>query len=104
MLQKICQDIGRDFDEIELSLHTDLALSSCDETAEEIFSRTAAEYGDRDIEDQRGLWLIGTPEEVMAQVRGYADIGISHCIIHFDEPFDEKTLRFLRMKVVPAFR
>ena len=73
------------------------------EAAEEIFSRTATRYGE-DIEAQRGLWLIGTPSEVVAQLRPYADIGISHCIMHFDDPFDEKTLRFLREEVVPAFR
>ena len=103
MLRKMCQDVGRDFDEIELSLHSDLALSSSHEAAEEIFSRTAARYGE-DSEAQRGLWLIGTPSEVVAQLRRYADIGISHCIMHFDDPFDEKTLRFFREEVVPAFR
>jgi F420-dependent oxidoreductase-like protein len=103
MLQKMCQEVGRDFDEIELSLHTDLALSSSHEAAEEIFSRTAARYGE-DIEAQRGLWLIGTPSEVVDQLSRYANIGISHCIMHFDDPFDEKTLRFLREEVVPAFR
>jgi hypothetical protein len=45
-----------------------------------------------------------TPSEVVAQLRHYVEIGVSHGIIHFDDPFDEKTLRFLRDEVVPAFR
>jgi alkanesulfonate monooxygenase SsuD/methylene tetrahydromethanopterin reductase-like flavin-dependent oxidoreductase (luciferase family) len=103
VLRKICQELGRDFGEIELSLHSDLALSSSHDAAEEIFSQAAAQYGE-DIDRQRNLWLVGTPTDVITEVASYADIGISHWIVHFDHPFDEKKLRFLRDEVVLAFR
>ena len=103
VLGKMCQDIGRDFDEIELSLHSDLALASTHEGAEAMFSLAASRYG-QDVEGQRGLWVVGTPDEVIAQLGRYADIGVSHWIAHFDDPFDVKTLRLLRDEVVPAFR
>jgi F420-dependent oxidoreductase-like protein len=101
VLKRCCEEVERDFGEIELSVHPLIALARTHEDAEDLASRTAASHG-QDIEGQRGHWLLGTPREVTDQLRRYADVGISHCVIGLSPPFDRTQLRLLREEVVPA--
>ena len=103
LLRGFYDQAGRDFDEIELSIHSDLAITSTRGDADELMSRTVAKSG-QDIGSQRDMWITGTPSEVVEQLGRYADIGVSHWIIHIHDPFDERALRLLRDEVVPAFR
>ena len=77
LLRRCCEEAGREFDEIELSVHPLLALARTHEDAEALARRTAAGNG-QDLEGQRGNWLLGTPAEVLDQLRDYTKIGISH--------------------------
>ncbi len=103
LLRTFCDDAGRDFGDIELSLHSDLAIAPTRSDVEDLVSRLVAEGG-LDLEKQRDLWVIGTPGQVIDQLRPYADIGISHWIVHVDDPYEIGPLRLLRDEVVPAFR
>ena len=102
LLRGLCNDAQRDFEEIELSLHSELALATTHDGAEALASRVASQYG-QDLASQRDTWVIGTPVEVVEQLRRYIDIGISHWIVHVDDPFDMTALRLLRDEVAPAF-
>ncbi|MGD0944803.1 MAG: TIGR03560 family F420-dependent LLM class oxidoreductase [Acidimicrobiales bacterium] len=101
LLERCCEDAGRDFGEIELSVHPLLALARTHEEAEALASRTAASNG-QELEGQRGHWLLGTPPEVVDQLRSYAEVGISHWVIGVSPPFDMVQLRLLREEVLPA--
>ena len=101
LLRRCCEEVGRNFDEIELSVHPLLALARTREEAEALATRTAAGHG-QDLEGQRGNWLLGTPSEVADQLRGYAGVGISHWVIGIGHPFDMTRLRLLREEVLPA--
>jgi alkanesulfonate monooxygenase SsuD/methylene tetrahydromethanopterin reductase-like flavin-dependent oxidoreductase (luciferase family) len=103
LLRGFCRDTGRDFDEIELSLHGELALAPTHAGAEALASRIAAGQS-LDLESQRDSWIIGTPDEVIEQLRRYAAVGVSHWIVHLPAPFDMTLLRLLRDEVIPAFR
>jgi alkanesulfonate monooxygenase SsuD/methylene tetrahydromethanopterin reductase-like flavin-dependent oxidoreductase (luciferase family) len=103
LLQSFCEDVGRDFNEIELSLHGDVAVATTHEDAEALASGVAALSGG-DLESQRPNWIIGTPNEVVAQFRRFADIGVSHFIFHLGAPFDLTSARLLRKEVIPAFQ
>ncbi|MGP8205513.1 MAG: LLM class flavin-dependent oxidoreductase [Acidimicrobiales bacterium] len=103
LLQGFCQEVGRDFAEIELSLHSDLAVAPTHEGAEALAARTAARSGG-DLEAQRPNWIIGTPDEVVSQFRRFIDVGVSHFIVHLGAPFDLTVARLLREEVAPAFR
>jgi alkanesulfonate monooxygenase SsuD/methylene tetrahydromethanopterin reductase-like flavin-dependent oxidoreductase (luciferase family) len=102
-LQTFCEEVGRDFDEIELSLHCDLALAPAHEDAEAWASQVAKRSGG-DLESQRANWVIGTPDEVVVQFRRFVDAGVSHFIVHLGAPFDLTSARLLGQQVVPAFR
>jgi F420-dependent oxidoreductase-like protein len=100
LLKRCCEEVGRDFGEIELSVHPLMALARTHESAEDLASRTAASHGE-EIEGQRGHWLLGTPGEVADQLRRYTEVGISHCVIGVGHPFDSTQLRMFREEVVP---
>ena len=99
-LDGFCAEIDRDFDEIELSLHADLAIARHHEDAEALALRTAAAHAlSLDSSDN---WIIGSPDEVVAQVMRYAEVGISHLIVHLDDPFDAGLMHLLSDAVIPA--
>ena len=103
LLEQFCGDIGRDFDEIELSVHSDIAIASTSAAAEAEMSRAVTRDG-QNVEAQRDLWVTGTPAQVVEQVGRYAEVGVSHWIVHMDDPFDVATLQTLREQVVPQFK
>jgi len=100
-LQKICKEIGRDFEEVELSHHPAIAVRARTDEAQALAERTAARNGAK-LEDIRGNWLIGTPDEVAERVRRYTEVGINHFVIGIGHPFDAESLRFMQEEVLPA--
>jgi probable F420-dependent oxidoreductase len=102
-LEQLCADIGRDFDEVELSVHSDIAMASTSAAAEASMAQVVARDG-LDAESQRDLWVTGSPAEVVDQVGRYAEVGVSHWIVHVDDPFDSSLFETLSEKVVPQFR
>ena len=100
VLRDRCREEGRDFQEIELSAHLQLAVAPTHDDAEVLATRVAAGHG-QDLESQRDGWLLGTPEEVAGQVRRYAAAGFSHWIIGLAHPFDLALLRLFHDEVVP---
>jgi len=101
VLERCCEEAGRDFGGIELSVHPQLALARTHEEAEAMAARTAASHG-ADLEDQRASWLLGTPAEVADQLRRYTRVGVSHWVIGLGHPFDMRPLQMLREEVLPA--
>jgi len=101
VLEKCCEEVGRDFDEIQISVHPQLAVARTHDEAEVVAARTAAGHGE-DIEDQRDGWLLGDPDEVAGQLRRYIEIGVSHWVIGIGHPFDMGPLRLLRDEVLPV--
>ena len=101
LLRGFCEEAGRDFAELELSWLGQIGLARTHADAEASASRAAASHGE-DLESRRDYWVIGTPDEVVDQLRRYADAGISHWVAAVGHPFDITTLRLLRHEVLPA--
>ncbi len=100
-LQELCHGVGRSFDEIELSVHTTLALASSGDSAEQLAERIAGSH-QADISVLGPTWLIGEPSTVIAQLRRYVDVGISHFVFALGHPFDAEPLRLFRNEVLPS--
>jgi F420-dependent oxidoreductase-like protein len=100
LLRRCCEEVGRDFGEIELSVHPQLAVARTHEEAESLASRIAAGHG-QDFASQRDNWLVGTPSEVADQIRLFARVGVSHWVIAIGHPFDMGQLRLMREEVMP---
>jgi alkanesulfonate monooxygenase SsuD/methylene tetrahydromethanopterin reductase-like flavin-dependent oxidoreductase (luciferase family) len=100
-LQEICSQIGRNFDDIELSVHPAVYVGSTHSEAEGR-ARAAAAANSIDFDAAHGNWLIGDPGEVATGLRGYLDVGISHFVFGTGHPFNLAPLRLLQEEVYPA--
>jgi F420-dependent oxidoreductase-like protein len=100
-LQELCHVVGRSFDDIELSVHTTLALASSSSSAEQLAESIAASHR-ADIAALAPTWLIGEPSAVIAQLRRYTDVGISHFVFALGHPFDMEPLRLFRETVLTS--
>ncbi|MBM75770.1 MAG: hypothetical protein CMK59_10245 [Proteobacteria bacterium] len=100
-----CDKQGRDFSSIELSLETQVLIRETEEEIEEELSRFGGLIDknnsyDKDILEQLALtnpdgvdysskeslrkeFLIGTPEQVSAQIAGFTDRGVNHFMLWF---------------------
>ena len=100
-LQTMCKEIGRNFDEIELSHHPAIAVRARSDEAEALAEQTAARSS-ANLQDVRGNWLIGSPGQVAEQARQYLDVGINHFVFGIGHPFDAESLRLMREEVLPS--
>jgi alkanesulfonate monooxygenase SsuD/methylene tetrahydromethanopterin reductase-like flavin-dependent oxidoreductase (luciferase family) len=100
-LEQVCADAGRNFRDIELSAHPNLALAGTHDEAEALAQRLATGHA-VDLEAIRGSWVIGDPAEVTDRLRQYLDVGVSHFVFGIGHPFDLKPLRLLQDQVIPA--
>ncbi len=101
-LRRLCEDIGRDGEGIELSCHPTLALAKSRGEAEEVAKRIAASNW-ADLESVREGWLIGAPEDVIKGLRRYIDAGVTHFVFAIAPPFDLGALELMQSEVLPAF-
>lgn len=102
-IEGFCAEIGRDPLQIEYSAHPELAIAPTREEAERIATRVAAGHG-RQLDNERGLWVLGTPEEVRQQVSAYVEVGVTHLIFALPHPFERSGLELFASEVAPAFR
>ncbi len=120
-LQAACAAVGRDFASIEKSLETqilivpersllrstlqamvDLAPPS-EPLAPELQAFLQGE-SDQLPAKLAETWIVGTPDEVSAQLQAYIDLGITHFLFWFMDAPAEAGLRLFAEKVMPRFR
>ena len=119
-LRAACERAGRDMADLELSLEIQVLVAPTDAESSHrratspICRRPSAAPFDADIvaalarHDDRPLhatiddWLVGTPDEVVSQIREYLDLGISHFMLWFLDFPSLDGLRLFAEQVVPA--
>ena len=102
-IEGFCRELGRDAGEIEFSAHPELAIAPTHQRAEELAAKVSAGHGRR-LENERGLWVLGTPDEVRDQVSAYVEVGVTHFIFALPHPFERDGLELFAREVAPAFR
>ncbi len=100
-LEELCAETGRNFDDIELSAHPNIAVAPTADQAESL-ARRAAAANSQDLDTQRENWLIGTPADVVEGLRGYIAVGVNHFVFAAGHPFDLAPLRLLQQEVFLA--
>jgi F420-dependent oxidoreductase-like protein len=99
LLREACSELGRDFEEIELSVHPTLAVGKDQESAEALAERMAATLG---TATQPGRWIVGSPARVAGSLRRYLELGFSHIVFAVTAPFEREPLELFQDRVIPA--
>lgn len=123
LLKATCDKVGRNFDEIEISYETQILIAPTREAVraklKSILALTppgtdtpkdadfvAFVNGETDDYPRylTDSGLVGTPDEVKAQVQTYRDIGVSHFMLWFMDAPDAEGMRLFIEQVAPAFK
>jgi len=85
VLKDHCKVIGRDHKEIETSVLIRVIVGSDDKEVRRIIGKVklADETVEQYLERTNGKTAIGTPEQVIADLNEYMNLGITHFILHF---------------------
>lgn len=102
-LKRRCDEVGRDFGEIEISQQCVVVIAGDDDTAKQALAKAAKVYGGHmggQIEEH-GIW--GAPDGVIERIERHRAQGVSSFIIEFFGRDTTEPARLFAEKVMPAF-
>ena len=89
-LRELCAEIGRDSAAIERTVYQNVIVRDSAAAARAAWDAVAAAHTPLAGEDRPEV--VGTPDEVAARLRAYAEAGFRHSIWVFRSPFDPATM------------
>jgi alkanesulfonate monooxygenase SsuD/methylene tetrahydromethanopterin reductase-like flavin-dependent oxidoreductase (luciferase family) len=96
VLQRHCDDVGRDISEIEFTLGIKATIRDSQAEAEKVW-KAAMEHNRTplsDLEDDETFWT-GTPEQLAERLAPYVELGFRTVISEQPAPYDDETLERL---------
>jgi F420-dependent oxidoreductase-like protein len=90
ILRGHCEDVGRDFGEIELTVSFPIIVRDDTSEAETAYAATLANNGTQDMGNVPTL--LGNPELVADGIRPYAELGFETVIVRLAAPYDLETI------------
>lgn len=105
VLERLCQEIQRDCDEIERSILTPVYIRTDPAEVQSLLERIAG-LRNIPVEQARKMILAGTPEEIRGQLKAYIEVGVSHFIINLRRPglYDRDGVRTFATEVMPHLK
>jgi F420-dependent oxidoreductase-like protein len=103
-LRRRCDEVGRDFDSIEISQQCVVVLAPDEAAARTALQKAQKIYGGHmgaDLEEH-GIW--GAPERVIDGIERHRDLGCTTFVIEFFGRDTREPARLFAEKVIPAFR
>ncbi|GAA1867406.1 LLM class F420-dependent oxidoreductase [Pseudonocardia ailaonensis] len=110
LLAEHCTDLGRDFEAIVRSANYNVAIAPTEAEVEDrlqqLVDRLRPHVGDKRAESQlagfRGLPGVGTPEQVVENLRAMAARGMTYGIFNFPEAaYDRSGIELFEREVIP---
>jgi len=96
-LKRHCSQIGRDINDIQISVRLDIVVSDTESKAEEL----AGSHGI--TRDKWDKVIVGSPKGVYDLLRKYLDIGVTLFILYFIPPTKLEPLELFEEEVLPRF-
>lgn len=101
VLARHCADVGRDPADVRKSLTFRAVLDEDERTAHD---RVHEVFGGPPPERVMSMLIVGTPEQCVERLRGYADAGVRDFLIGTQAPGDARTLELVAKSVGPALK
>jgi F420-dependent oxidoreductase-like protein len=103
-LEQRCQEVGRDFADIEISQQCVVVIAPDHETAREKLDKATKVYGGHMGAglEEHGIW--GAPDQVIERIQRHVDLGCSFFPIEFFGRDTREPARLFADKVMPAFQ
>jgi F420-dependent oxidoreductase-like protein len=102
VLKHHCDEIGRDYKEIEKSCSTDVIIGESEKEVRDIVKDLAKDGWD--IKELTEHQLIGTPEQCIEQLKRFVEIGTTYFIFHFARGLETRSYQLFAKEVIPEFR
>ena len=125
IIYKECEQQGRDFSKMGLSLETQILIRETDEEIDQIFEsfeelESLNNSYDQDILDQLKAtnpalgsykskknfeeeFMIGTPEKIIEKINLFIDKGVSHFMMWFMDYPDQKGIKLFNDKIISNY-
>jgi F420-dependent oxidoreductase-like protein len=103
-LRRRCDEVGRDFDSIEISQQCVVVLAADEPAARAALARAHKIYGGHlgAALEEHGIW--GSPERVVDGIERHRELGCTSFVIEFFGRDTREPARLFAEKVIPAFR
>ncbi len=102
-MRRRCDDVGRDFETLEVSQQCTVVIAPDEETSRQFLEKAKKIYGGHmgGAIEEHGIW--GTPGQVVERVQRHVDLGVSLFVIEFFGRDTRDPARLFAEKVMPAF-
>ncbi|MGH9167629.1 MAG: LLM class F420-dependent oxidoreductase [Acidimicrobiia bacterium] len=101
VLERHCENVGRDFGEIGRSASLDCLIAETDGALEEALARLPSAFGDPERFRRRAV--VGTPEQVVEQLQPWKEAGCDYAIVYFVDDLHGDGLRLFGDQVLSSF-
>ena len=102
-LEKHCEKLGRDPATIRKSLAAPLVIDT-DPARLDAKLKQVAETRRSTPDDVRRRALVGTPDDIAAQLKSLEELGVGHVILSLRAPYNHDELALFGREVIPATR
>jgi alkanesulfonate monooxygenase SsuD/methylene tetrahydromethanopterin reductase-like flavin-dependent oxidoreductase (luciferase family) len=102
LLDRYCEEIGRDPASLRRSLEVPIAVATDAHTLQRRMARViqARHYPPDRASD---MFISGTPDQCTDRIQRYIEMGFSEFMLITLEPFDDEELECFAAEVLPAF-
>jgi F420-dependent oxidoreductase-like protein len=102
-LKRRCDELKRDFDEIEVSQQCVVVVAEDDDAARQALEKAKKVYGGHmgGALEEHGIW--GSPDAVVERIQRHVDLGCTFFVIEFFGRDTRVPARLFAKKVMPAF-
>jgi F420-dependent oxidoreductase-like protein len=112
VLEQHCADLGRDFGSVTRSANYNVVIGATQAEVDERlawieqqYARTLPDKAPAIAEDFRKGPLVGTPDQIVANLRELEGLGMTYAICYFSEAaYDRSGIELFEREVVPALR
>jgi alkanesulfonate monooxygenase SsuD/methylene tetrahydromethanopterin reductase-like flavin-dependent oxidoreductase (luciferase family) len=101
VLARHCADVGRDPADVRKSLAFRAILDDDERAARD---RARELHGDPLPERLQKMMIVGTPEQCVERLGGYADLGVGDFLLGSMTPVDWQTIELVAESVAPALK